>query len=115
MLLNSESTNYLLGFEAAHHAKPSGYAHNPSAMRLTHRPRMHPVLLSFRQRRCPPRGRVSFMLPGMFGVGATYSVIVRQTSLYALWIGVAPEGREVKLGCAKVIEPRGAFSLFLLR
>ena len=47
------------------------------------------------------------MLPGRLSLGATYPHIPRQTSGYALGIGVSLEER---VGCAEAMEPEGVFS-----
>jgi len=75
-------------FDAAHHTV------NPSAMRPSYRPRIYFISLFFRQRSPPlmrsasgsihPAGAGSFMPPG---VGASYVVVVQQTSGEVLAIG----------------------------
>jgi len=76
-------------FGAAHHTKPL-----PPPRALNPRPRTYPTSLSFRQRSPPllrsasgsihPAGAGSFMPPG---VGASYIVVIQQTSGEVLAIG----------------------------
>ena len=73
-------------FDAAHHARPSPPA---TARRLSTHPiplivQMKKFLICAPDRLIPPPGASPFILPGIFCIGAAYTVIVRQTSGYAL-------------------------------